>query len=496
MKRLKRELAAARRPREMPREAHARADTPPLPPDAPPSKRADAVPISEAPPAPPVTAAAPPPGPHVTQSSKNRFGLESADGRYSIALTGRLHFDAGDYLDYHPQSRFASVQDLNSGVNARRARLGVVGKFAGDWNYTFIYDFGGSSDGLSTSGAPSSGIENAFITYNGLNKGPLSLAFDLGYLSTPFTLGRATSSNDILLVERASAQVIADAIMGGDSRSAIGVRSNDERYWAGMYLTGPQAGAAHNTGEQLGAIGRATYQVVQQPNSSMHVGIDAGGLLKPPTVNGIRTITLSDRPELRVDPTVILSTGALGTATNPVRNAAVYGVEAAAAYENLFIQGEYYWIAVNRDGLAANNFGGGYVEGSWTLTGEHRIYNPERGAYFSIVPARPFSPWDDESGFGALELAARYSTVDLNDHFVPGAVPGAANAVGGGRQTVYAVGLNWYPNSNIRFMLDYLHGNIDKRFSTAAGGGITGTPPGTPVGGNFDAVVLRTQVAF
>src|SRR5262249_54454787 len=105
-------------------------------------------------------------------------------------------------------------------------------------------------------------------------------------------------------------------------------------------------------------------------------------------------------------------------------NAAVYGVEAAAAYENLFIQGEYYWIAVNRDGLAGNNFAGGYVEASWTLTGERRRYNPERGAYFSIIPARPFSPWDDEFGMGAFELAARYSTVDLNDKFVPGAVSG------------------------------------------------------------------------
>src|SRR5262249_651749 len=72
--------------------------------------------------------------------------------------------------------------------------------------------------------------------------------------------------------------------------------------------------------------------------------------------------------------------------------------------------------------------------------------------------------------------------------------PGPASAVGGGRQTIYAVGLNWYPNVNMRFMLDYLHGTIDKRFSAAAGGGVAGTAPGAPVGGNFDAVVLRTQV--
>jgi hypothetical protein len=41
-----------------------------------------------------------------------------------------------------------------------------------------------------------------------------------------------------------------------------------------------------------------------------------------------------------------------------------------------------------------------------------------------------------------------------------------------------------------------LHGSIDKRFSTAAGGGVPGTALGTPVGGDFDAVVMRTQFAF
>jgi hypothetical protein len=48
----------------------------------------------------------------------------------------------------------------------------------------------------------------------------------------------------------------------------------------------------------------------------------------------------------------------------------------------------------------------------------------------------------------------------------------------------------------MRFLLDFLHGKINKRFSTAAGGGIAGTPPGTPVGGEFNAVVMRTIVAF
>src|SRR5262249_43853227 len=157
----------------------------------------------------------------------------SADKRNSIFLTGRLHLDVGDYLDYHPGSKFASVQNLNSGVNARRARLGVTGRFAGDWGYTLIYDFGGSSDGLPPlAGAPASGIQNAYISYNGLNKGSLPLAFDLGYIDVPFGLDEVTSSNDIMLMERAAIVNVATGIFANDFRSAFGVRSNDDRYWA------------------------------------------------------------------------------------------------------------------------------------------------------------------------------------------------------------------------------------------------------------------------
>jgi phosphate-selective porin OprO and OprP len=250
----------------------------------------------------------------------------------------------------------------------------------------------------------------------------------------------------------------------------------------------------HTASEQYGAFGRATYQLLQDPAYTLHVGADIGALLKPPAVAGIRTITLSDRPELRIDPTAILSTGALGTAANPVNGAQVYGAELAASYENFFLQGEYYHVDVDRAGLPTNTFDGAYIEASWIMTGEQRKYLPATGAYTNPVPFRPFSPWNDDFGPGALELAGRVSTLTLNDNFIPGAAPTGshANAVGGGKQTVYTVGLNWYPNANIRFMFDFLHGSVDKRFSTLAGGGIAGTP----VGGTFDAVALRSQFAF
>jgi phosphate-selective porin OprO/OprP len=62
-----------------------------------------------------------------------------------------------------------------------------------------------------------------------------------------------------------------------------------------------------------------------------------------------------------------------------------------------------------------------------------------------------------DGGWGAWEIAGRYSTIDLNDQLA------MANGVTGGRQTIYTLALNWYVNRNVRFLFDYLHGNIARR---------------------------------
>jgi len=90
---LKRELGATRKQlRESRREveaARARASQPASPPDQPLVQTRTEAPLAVSP-----TIAAES-EPRLVKTSRNRFGLESADGRYSIALTGRLHFDAG-----------------------------------------------------------------------------------------------------------------------------------------------------------------------------------------------------------------------------------------------------------------------------------------------------------------------------------------------------------------------------------------------------------------
>ena len=165
-----------------------------------------------------------------------------------------------------------------------------------------------------------------------------------------------------------------------------------------------------------------------------------------------------------------------------MRNAAVFSVEAAATYGPFFVQGEYYWYNIGRrefTGLPSLNFNGGYVEAAFVLTGETHTYNAGAAAYNGIIPAHPFSL--TSGGWGAWEIAARVSKIDLDDQLA------TANGIAGGRQTIFTAGLNWYANRNVRLMFNYLHGDIDKQVSPTNS---------SDAGSRFDAFAMRTQVAF
>jgi phosphate-selective porin OprO/OprP len=462
---------------------------------------ATAPPQAKAPPSPPSAVA--------KMSASNRPSICTVDGLNCIALTSRLQLDVGGYW-YSPNTAATSPQQLDNGVNARRSRIGVLGTFMGDWNYALVYDFGGSSDGFggtasgSLPGGGTSGIENAYLSYTGIKPFGGNVALEAGYMDVLYTLGESMSSNDILFMERASSNVIATNIAAGDFRSAAGGRWYNDWFWIGAYATGPSSGAIHSgsstspaaTTEQLGGVARAVLQYTAAKDVTFHLGGDAEFLFNPPhnIIANTYTLTLSDRPELRIDPTSILSTGSM---TN-VKNAAVYSVEAATSYGPFFAQGEYFWYNVNRQsftGLPNLNFNGGYVEASFVLTGETHTYNAGNAAYNGIIPANPFG-WSSAGpgvmpvkampaswGWGAWEIAGRYSVINLNDRLGFASPDGVA----GGRQTIYTAGLNWYVNRSIRFMFNYLHGTIDKQAS----------PTDTAdVGARFDAVATRMQVAF
>ena len=158
-------------------------------------------------------------------------------------------------------------------------------------------------------------------------------------MDLPYTLDEATSSNDIMFMERASSGIIATNIAAGDFRSAFGARWFNDTFWVGAYVTGPDHGR-HPLGLQHQPAPAPPSSLAPSPASRGRssaptitrsiIGGNAEWLIQPPhnLITGAQTFTLSDRPELRIDPTTLISTGAIAG----VSGAQVYSVEAAATY--------------------------------------------------------------------------------------------------------------------------------------------------------------------
>jgi phosphate-selective porin OprO/OprP len=166
----------------------------------------------------------------------------------------------------------------------------------------------------------------------------------------------------------------------------------------------------------------------------------------------------------------LIDTGTIDTDT-----ADTWGFEVGGNWRNFLLQGEYIRIDVDRRGGDSDvHFQGGYVEGSWVITGEQRKYSASSAAFARPVPAHPFDPINGERGWGAWELAARYSVTDLDDA-----------DINGGNQKVYGVALSWYPNALLRFILQGDYVDVDRE-----------NDAGSEIGQKFWDVALRSQIAF
>lgn len=396
--------------------------------------------------------------------------IASSDGAFSATVHAVMQLDAAWYNQDSGLPASTIGRDLNSGTNFRRARLGVDGKAFKAFDYSVLLDFGGS-------GADGAGqLQELYLQYN---YAPFKVR--VGAFAPNLGLEDAASTNGSLFPERPSAAEAARSLAGADRRIALQAQAVGERWLISGAVTGAKAGDGATFDEQLGYVGRVAFVPFKGQGWLTHVGVNASRVAQPAqtAVAGAYPITVEDRPELRVDGTRLVSTGAIDSS-----GARHYGLELAAQKKNLLIQGEYFDIALDRRNRAANvsdpKVSGWYVEGGWVLTGEARKYNSATFAFDAPAIANPFDP--KAGKWGAWELAARYSVLDLSHHEYAAV---AADRVRGGVQEIATVGLNWFPNSVTKFSLDYLDVDVDRRDAS-----------GVQVGQSYKAVNLRSQYAF
>ena len=439
--------------------------------------------------------------------ANNRPTITSADGRSSFAVRANVQLDGAMYgespagplaTDFRrgsvggvPNRENTAARDFSDGFYFRRARFGVEGTIARDFNYRLLLELGGSGTEGPTR------INDAWIAYTGL----APFTFQLGAFSPAANMDDGTTPEDLPFIERASASELSRSLAGADGRIGLAIKANGKRWMSSLAFTTRTVGDAEVFDVQTAAVGRAGFLVATGDDYNVHAGV-SGSYVFSPADQGQGTtpqhpLRFRDRPEIRVDSVRLIDTGNIDA-----DGASVYGLEFGANWKSLYLQGEHFWYDVSRRAsanLPDPDFTGYYLQGSWMLTGESRRYNATTGSFQN---PRPMVPFSSQGGFGAWELGVRYSRMNLNfEEGLEGtaAVPGS---VRGGDQQIWTFGVNWFPNPNFKVMMNYLL--IDVNRLNPAGPGNTqpfgpapNTPPvGVQVGQDLDVFALRTQYSF
>ena len=416
----------------------------------------------------------------------------SVDGRFSMSFRARLQLDTGGFDQPSDVADVTPLHDvefkhLDSGTIVRRAYLGVEGRAFRDLWYEFRMNFGGSGFRIAD---PYIHLARLSYRIGSYEAGPL-FRINAGLIKPIFTYNDAMSSASLTFLERAAVVNVATETFGGGAprlgaeltfQQTDLLRSGDNLVVSSAF-TGHIASRrdweisddANSGGTHI--LGRIAYRLWSDGISNFQIGGDVSRIL---TVGGsagstgAHSLSLQDQPEIQVDGNALVDTGLL-----PARGGALWGIEATGNLRNVYFAAEYYEFGIERDTACSGcviaddpEFSGWYVEGSWMLTGETKTYqanalNNGMATFANPHVRRPFT--FDGRGWGAWEVAARYSDLDLD--WRPGALGTpcpVAGCVRGGAQSIFALGLNWYLSNNFRVLFDYMFIHLDKLSASGA----------------------------
>jgi phosphate-selective porin OprO/OprP len=139
------------------------------------------------------------------------------------------------------------------------------------------------------------------------------------------------------------------------------------------------------------------------------------------------------QPNMELTPVRLLDTGAMPA----IDHVSVLGAEAFWVAGNVKLQGEYMRADAHRHVPADTHFqgAGGYVSALWNPGGETWRY----------VDGLPVTPVGAVTNAGMWQLGLRYDAIDLDD-----------GPVHGGRMRTWTLGVNWYWNAHLKFVLNYV----------------------------------------
>lgn len=346
--------------------------------------------------------------------------LTSANGDYSAKMRGRVQSDAWSVSD-DPEGR-----NYPSGTELRAVRLGITGTLGPVLSYEAEADFAGNDVA----------VKAAYLQY----KGASPWKFRVGNLKPNISLENMTGLHQLTFMERALPNVfaISDEILGASAATA------GERWSLGLSAFGEGPDSRFEGNEAVGASARISYAPIMSANRLIHIG--ASGMRQHFGADAGQDFRLRQRPEVHLFSTRLLDTGSIDA-----DDASTLGLEFAAVAGSLSGQAEYMRKRIDYTAQPAATFDGFYGYLSWLVTGESRPYSASNGKFGRVRPDNDLA----DGGFGAIELALRYSTLDLSD-----------GPVFGGDASNITLALNWYLTNYAKLAFNWVYFDVEDSLST------------------------------
>jgi len=367
----------------------------------------------------------------LSTSYKNENKWNRFKSKYvNAAFLAVVALDRMAWLDQDETSEGQSG-DLSTydGGEIRALRFGVVGSlnFENPWIFTFFAATTAFDKGFDSTTEDGFGVFDARLDIPFYQDSTLSI----GKQKEPISMERLSSMVHLPMQERTA---VADAMMASRNVGIVlsGTGFDRRTTWAGGVFnpwldTGTSMG---DTSTQL--IGRGTVIPLESvnENSLFHLG---AGVRYSNAKSGIQYAT---EPEFNQAP-LFVDTGLLAA-----ESTMLYDLEAAWRWGPLLLNGEFVMNQVEDATAGDPVFSGYYLMANYILTGEMRPYNKRSGLFLPV----PIAKSVNDGGWGAWELSARYSNLDLNE-----------GTVTGGDMDVYSLGLNWWLSTSASVGINYRH---------------------------------------
>ena len=429
----------------------------------------------------------------VVKEKDGSFTLESANGRNSIGLTGRMHFDYRDSdIDGSGELGGGRTDDRDTASLAdqfeiRRARIGVKGKFAKDFKYEIVTNLPGTAS-----------LDVGYLDFAKYDQVQLRV----GKFKQPFGLEELISSNNITMMERS---YLDQTVPGKKQGLQIMGTPTTGMTYAGSIFQNNDTERDMSADGKSSLAGRATLnfaEIMGNKEMVMHVGIagldstyalgtsstsqTSGAAAAADTQRGSissfrsagRGLANIFRGQVNGSPCVSAAYSCPSEYQAQVKQRAI-GLEGIFATGPFKLMGEYSngdYKGTQGTNIVSYDTKTYYLEAGYFITGEKYADSYKGGVFSSFKPKNEFDL--DKGNLGAIELAFRAEGFDVDDSKVSGGrLQGnlsqytsgktneySSNGATSGAKT-YTAGIRWILNPNMIIKANYAQTNLDNNLA-------------------------------